>query len=138
MSINYVAFFSRITHTVCSALLFTTVAAPFVFTSVGPLENKMLPMYLTGAIVLAGLYNAGAAKPSRITTASGRMTYRMTVYAGKLLFILAASPLLGKLINNAELEAKIRLGVVVGGFVAGAWVKFFREANVPQAPSKDD
>ena len=70
-------FISRCVHTLSGALLFTACAAPFVFADVGALQNRMLPMYLTLAMVVSGLYNAGAARPSRMTTSSGAPACRV-------------------------------------------------------------
>jgi hypothetical protein len=91
-------------------------------------------MYLAAALVLTGLYNASANKPSELTTKGARTAYRV-VYISKILLVLAASPLLDKVVADTVLASQVRLVVVVGGYLVGAWLRFFRKDNMPNLKS---
>jgi hypothetical protein len=88
-------------------------------------------MYLTIALVVTGLYNASVNKPGNLTSAGARRTYRIVAYAGKISLVLLASPLLDRVVTDSVLASQIRLGVVTGGYVLGAFLRFYRNDNLP-------
>lgn len=92
-------------------------------------------MWLSLALVVTGLYNASVNKPGALLTKQARLTYRIVAYAGKISLVVLASPLLEKIVSDATLASQIRLAVVAGGFVAGAWLRFFRNDNLPARPN---
>jgi hypothetical protein len=88
-------------------------------------------MYLAIALVVTGLYNASVNKPGNLTTAGARTTYRIVAYAGKISLVLVASPLLDRVVTDSVLASQIRLGAVTGGYLLGAFLRFFRNDNLP-------
>jgi hypothetical protein len=88
-------------------------------------------MYLAIALVVTGLYNASVNKPGLLTTSRARTTYRVVAYVGKIGLVALASPLLDRVVTDTVLAAQIRLGVVTGGYVLGAFLRFFRNDNLP-------
>lgn len=99
------------------------------------MTNRLLPVWLSLALAVTGLYNASVNKPGALLTKEARLKYRVVAYAGKLSLVVLASPLLEKIVSDATLAAQVRLGVVTAGFVAGAWLRFFRNDNLPPRPS---
>ena len=84
-------------------------------------------MYAVVALLVSGLYNAGAAKPSNM--ASGAGFWRMLIYGIKGSMLLACSPVLDKFVAVPEQKAQIRLAALMAALGAGAFARFFREEN---------
>ena len=89
-------------------------------------------MYAVVVLVVSGLYNAGAAKPSRMVKGTAGL-WRGIVYGIKLSMVLACSPLMDKVFPEEVDRAWARLAALTLAMAAGSFARFYREENLPSA-----
>jgi len=82
----------------------------------------------TMIILLTGLYNASAAKPSQLE--GGAAYYRVLIYGVKIFLLLCLTPLLDKLVPEENLQNHIRAAVVILQVITGSHARYYREETL--------
>lgn len=117
---------SRATHMVCGAITACVALGPYIFKS-AELQSVAVPIVSAGLMVLTGLFNAGALKPGKKMGARAN-PWRVIVYGGKGVMLLACTPLADKVVGKENAVA-VRAFAVVASIALGTAAKFYREEN---------
>eukprot|EP00009_Paramoeba_aestuarina_P008657 CAMPEP_0201520936 /NCGR_PEP_ID=MMETSP0161_2-20130828/13435_1 /ASSEMBLY_ACC=CAM_ASM_000251 /TAXON_ID=180227 /ORGANISM="Neoparamoeba aestuarina, Strain SoJaBio B1-5/56/2" /LENGTH=144 /DNA_ID=CAMNT_0047919469 /DNA_START=13 /DNA_END=447 /DNA_ORIENTATION=+ len=119
-------YLSRVVHIVTGCLLFSSACAPYIYKEQPEFIAKWIPIGAVALSLFSGLYNAGAARPSR--WGGGAKRYRVLVYGAKISLILMCTPLTQKFFPS-EIANGIQLGAVSSLVLIGSYLRFYREEN---------
>ena len=125
-------YISRVVHLLLAGFLLALCLIPLIVARDDPPSSSpvllLLPKGTTALLavltLLSGLYNAGAARPSRLGGAARR--YRFVVYVGKVVLLVGMTPLAERVVSS-EHVASVRFCMAVMAVMAGSYARYYRE-----------